>query len=225
MTIIGGSASCPFTFTLVLSEKLIFLIFVQNFRPHTEFSNESSYYGEDYTDDPFDQQHSSEFDDSDGSSDEEYSDESQESGANEDGEDLNPSVQKAPDPDVQGLSGHSRAGLDKSLRLAVQRLLLFKNSVSCLILNIDCLYEPDQPNILERQNKRSKGQYEVLESEEEIEEQAAGPDHVSRVEPRALQGKGEVVETKKHHKPHLLEFVKNQITGQVDMSLYIYGHN
>ena len=142
-------------------------------------------------------------------------------------QDPNPLVhqrQKPPDPDVQGLSGHSRTGLDKSLRLAVQRLLLFKKSVSCLILSIDCLSEPDQPKS-SKPALFAKGQYNVVESEEDFEEQATPPVHVSTVEPRAFQGKGEAVETKNQHKSDFSEAVRYQPNEQVDRSLHNYGHN
>ena len=172
----------------------------QNFRLHTEFSNESQYeYGEDYTDDPYGLQHSSE--DTDSSSEEDYSDESQVSGAYEDYEEVfkkikndegthqakGPSVLWMPKPksDAHLLSGNPPSG--PFFHLALQRLLLFKKSVSCLILGTGCLSQPDQPNTLDKLALLPKGQDKDPDS----------------------------LETKNHHKSNFLEGVQNQYNEQV----------
>ena len=177
----------------------------QNFRPHTAFSNESHYeYGEDYTDDPYGLQHSSE--DSDSSSEEDYSDEPQDSNSDENYEDdfkktendegthqaSGPSVHWMPKPksDVHLLSGNPPSG--PFLRLALQRLLLFKKSVSCLILGTGCLSQPDQPNTLDRQNKLA---LPLL--------------------PKGQDKDPESPETKNHHKSNFLGGAQNQADEQV----------
>ena len=198
------------------------------------------------------QQQSSEIEDfdsdSDNSSEEDYSDESQDSDSEPDykddlketeehenpnlatDQDLHPSVHRKQKPHsyIERSSDPDR----KDHRRAFQRLLLFTESVSCLILAIGCPSEPDyQPNILDRQIQNSKlalfaqDQYKVLESEEDIEdtsEQALPPVNISTVEPKVLQGTGEIAEIKNHKKSNLFQSQPNE---QVNSSLCIDGYN